>query len=363
LLPEWPRRDRELWLDAIAPAHPLDIQHYGQGLATESRATIERAYGRYLTWLDVHELLEPSAPAETRVAPHRVAAYVRDLEALGYSAQSRLLLLSGLRSAMRVLAPSVDTTWIMRPGGVSIASRLQRPRSPIIVPDSAVLYRWGLRLTSEAQHERAGPMRMTSYRDGVIIALLAARPVRVRTLAGLTIGQQLIHASSGWRLVLEPEDMKNRRSLEFSLPGTLKGPLEHYLNVVRPVLMNGSDGQRLWIGQNGLPMTKATISNMIRRRSKKEFGMGIGPHRFRHALATSTTTMDPENSNISAQLLAIGRTMAQKHYDRSSDGVAAARFQDALIRERKRLEHLAQLMFSDPTAELPADDDQDLAIG
>ncbi len=345
LLTEWPQPDREVWLSALVPAHPLDIPHYGQQLAADSRATIERAYGRYLTWLDVHGLLDPRAPAERRVTPHRVAAYVRDLEALGYSGQSRLLLLSGLRCAMRILTPSVDTRWITRPAGVSISSRLQRPRSPMIVPDSLALYSWGLKLISEAARERARPMWLTSYRDGVLIALLASRPIRVRTLAGLTIGRQLILASGGWRMVLEPEDMKNRRSLELPLPITLTEPLEYYLKAVRPALINGSDGQELWIGRNGLPMTKATISNMIRLRSKKEFGIGIGPHRFRHAMATSVTIKDPQNSMISAQLLAISHSMVQKHYDRASDSVAARRYHEALIGERERLAHLAQRLF------------------
>ena len=39
-----------------------------------------------------------------------------------------------------------------------------------------------------------------TYRDGLIIALLAAVPLRKRTLAALTINQHLVKIGSGWLL-------------------------------------------------------------------------------------------------------------------------------------------------------------------
>ncbi len=347
LHPSWPGCDRERWLAAITPAHPLDIPCYGQTLAPASLATIERAYGRFLNWLDISDLLDEGANPEERPTPGRLADYLRHLRELGYSGQSQLLLLSGLSCAMRILAPGENWRWIVQPGGRSVLSGLRTVRTPIAVPESSQLYKWGLSLIDRAPRV-SGRLMLSTYRDGVLIALLAARPLRARTLAALEIGHHLIRASDEWRLVLEAEDMKNRRSLEVSVPKTLVASLTRYIDVVRPKLLaRGPANQtssRLWIALHGRPMAQTAVGLMIRRRAKEDLGVEFGPHRFRHAAATSASTNDPDSPALAAALLAIGARMVGKHYDRASDAIAARNFHDALAKERASLEPLAHNM-------------------
>jgi len=51
-----------------------------------------------------------------------VAAYLRHLKVMDYSGQTIVLLLSGLRCALRILAPEVDGRWVTRPDGQSVLS-------------------------------------------------------------------------------------------------------------------------------------------------------------------------------------------------------------------------------------------------
>jgi hypothetical protein len=55
------------------------------------------------------------------------------------------------------------------------------------VPHAADLFDWGLRLM--AHRDRLGPRHsLTAMRDGLIISLLALRPMPRRTIAGLKLG-------------------------------------------------------------------------------------------------------------------------------------------------------------------------------
>ena len=75
---------------------------------------------------------------------------------------------------------------------------------------------------------------MLGYRDGLMIALLAARPLRRRNFAMITIGQHLIRVGPDWRLLFAAADTKTGQPIETDLPDRLVPYLEHYLCAVRP---------------------------------------------------------------------------------------------------------------------------------
>jgi site-specific recombinase XerD len=355
-LPAWPACDRALWLAGTAPARLLDLPSYGRTLRPDSLATIERAWGRYLAWLDHAGMPQSEAAPEARVTPARVAAYLRHLEALGYSGQTRLLLLSGLRCALRILAPAVDTRWVTRPNGHSILASFRAAPKPVAVPHVADLYRWGLELTVAGGAPEGSRQRLLAFRDGVLIALLAARPLRRRTMAGLRLGQQLVRAGDGWRLVLEAADMKNRRVLGTPFPRSLNAVMDDYLARVRPRLPGSHDGAAVWLEADGTAMTAQAITRMVYRRSAVRFGIRFGPHRFRHATGTWAPLEDPAHPGLAATMLAVGTGMARQHYDRSDAAVAATAFHDALAAERAALEPLARQLFAAHAAATDEDD-------
>ncbi len=77
----------------------------------------------------------------------------------------------------------------------------------------------------EAAEERPNPIKVAAmFRDGLMIALLAARPVRLSNLASIDINRHLERLGEDYWLVFPSEEVKNRRHLEFPLPRSLTCP-------------------------------------------------------------------------------------------------------------------------------------------
>jgi integrase/recombinase XerD len=106
------------------------------------------------------------------------------------------------------------------------------------------------------------------YRDGLTIALLALRPLRVKNLLAIEIGQHLHLRQSGGRHTLHftALETKNGRSLNAIWPESLQPVLTHYLQKVRPRLIatkvpmdpahpSRPLGAKLWVAQGGTPLT------------------------------------------------------------------------------------------------------------
>ena len=95
-----------------------------------------------------------------------------------------------------VMDPHRDWSWIYRMGS-PIRSRHQpaRPKRHRLVP-ARELFDLGLGLIARAERERTACGHAVVHRDGLLVALLAARPLRLRNLAGLAFDRTLISAQT-----------------------------------------------------------------------------------------------------------------------------------------------------------------------
>jgi len=84
--------------------------------------------------------------------------------------------------------------------------------------------------------------REVAYRDGLLLALLAACPLRRRSLALLEVGRHLVRGTDGYRLRLGPAETKNGTAYGAPLPASLAPWLDRYLGEVRPRLLGGRAG-------------------------------------------------------------------------------------------------------------------------
>ena len=132
------------------------------------------------------------------------------------------------------------------------------------------------------------------YRDGLLIALLAAVPLRRRSLAALRIGTHLVKAGAGWALDIPARDTKAGKALEFSLSGAMSDRIDIYLKRFRPRIPGATKHHGLWASDKAHPMDDGTIYDMVRRRTLKAFGFAVILHRFRHAAATFWSIQDPK---------------------------------------------------------------------
>jgi site-specific recombinase XerD len=179
--------------------------------------------------------------------------------------------------------------------------------------------------------------RAADYRTGLMIAFLAARPLRLRTFRDLRIGRHIVRHENGYMIYLGPEDQKTRRPLEAPLPGTLTAAVDRYVAEMRPVLLQGcAPTDKLWVSVAGTALASVTIYGIVRETTEKALGVPMNPHLFRDALATSLAVDAPEDVGASTTLLGHGSTRtAAKHYNQAKGIDAARRYQAAILDLRR----------------------------
>jgi site-specific recombinase XerD len=334
---QWPELDRTIWIRHCQPGDPFDDPCYGSTLRAPTLTFLSTGYGTWLCFLASHGWLDPGQAPLQRVNCRRLRAYFQALRAAGYANATIISRFSGLSYAMKILAPGQDVSWIQRPDGVTIHTLLPKRQRPVIVPDSGVLFQWAIDMMDAA----TAPC---DYQDGLLLALLASRGRRLRSMALLRVGHELILRDERYRIELAPEQVKTDRPDRFDLPDVLTRYIRRYLTVVRPALLGVRIHDALWINHRGAPWTAEGIKQRVRKLTAQRFGQSFGPHRFRHAIATTATLRDPASPGLAVGLLGISGQVLEDHYNRAGQSQAATMFDRAMARRRERLQLLERVV-------------------
>jgi len=340
---EWPVADQALWQALIAEGNILDGCGPGAGWASTTKDNTRKAYGYWLYWLSTTEGLDESVDPMDRITPDRIGAYIKTLEGTVASLTLFTYIHDLLRFA-KTVAPDRDWAWF-----TEIKKRLCARAKPAKEKTSKIrpseeLFRLGIDLMEGADDVRCryNPQASaTQYRDGLIIALLAARPIRLKNLAGLEIGRHLTKLDNIYWLRIEAEEVKNRKHIEVPVPETLTPYIEQYCAVYRPLLLGTSISDRLWISRLGTPLADSVIRYHIKNRTQKAFGHPITPHLFRDCAATSVAIGDPDHVHIAMNILGHhSLATTQQYYDQSKMLAAGRNYQSALgkLRDTMRQE-------------------------
>jgi site-specific recombinase XerD len=183
----------------------------------------------------------------------------------------------------------------------------------------------------------------SQYRDGLIIALMAARPLRIRNFQDIELLRTLVHRSGTYRLVFGEDETKTGRPLDVEVPRPLTPYLERYLHVHRSALLSKRPtGTKptvaLWVSRSGEKMQEPAMRYNIKRRTKSVFGHAINPHLFRDCAATSFATDDPKHVRCIAPLL--GHTTlatSDKYYNQATMLTAVRVFSSTMMKIRNDL--------------------------
>jgi integrase len=337
---EWPAVDQAAWNAAIRPGSLLEDGGPAADWSPQSRRKRIEHYGRWLSFLQLNGWLDNGPPGD-RVRPEQVRAYIGELQAMN-SPYTVLCYVEDLYAVMKVTAPDRDWSWLRR-----LANRLQSRavscrRKEAKVRPSADLYALGLRLMQEAEDRDSGPLldRSIRFRDGLIIALLATRPLRRRNLAQMLVGRNLRQTTQGYWLHFGSQETKNGQPIDVPVPAALAPLVDRYLDHYRPVLLGGRNHSELWISRNGIPLAAPSIYHAVRSRTYEAFGVAINPHLFRDCAATSVAVEDPNHVRVAATLLGhTGLSTTQRHYDQSRMLAAGRDYQRKMLALRSRLRH------------------------
>jgi integrase/recombinase XerD len=285
----------------------------------------------WLAWLDNNGLLDAALPPGDRLTPERLRLYLAAQPAR--APYTQVCWLQELYDAMRVLSPETDWTWFKR-----VLARAAAAAHPVIDRRSRLrsafeIVRLGqdLMADAEASLDMNSKDRAVLYRDGLMISLLIAKPLRVSTFAAIRIGQHLVQHGANYWLLFEPSEIKSRRPYEDMIPDDLVLALERYISIYRPILLQRHDetgpreSQALWICKRGTALAKRSIANPICKRTRQAFGKSLPPHWFRHAAATTLAIEAPANVRDAQYVLDHGSFGVTERYYRQAQSLVASR--------------------------------------
>jgi len=338
-LEEWPAADRAVWERMVTPVDILDdagpLAHWSQ----ETKRKCIASYGHWLSYLRFREQLPAAGTSITRIQPDLLQDYLSFLQR-HLSPVTVFMRVVDLLSVAQAAAPDRDWEWLRR-----IRRRLEACLAPVrnkqarIVPSRA-LFELGQQLMETAPmmtHISPRPAAV-QYRDGLLIALLASRPLRMKNMAQIEIGRHLTRTEDSYWLTFEAYETKNHRPIHVDVPRALNDAMDVYLECHRPTLQGERQSDRLWLSIRGSNVTKDSLACNIRRRTAKHFGFVVNAHLFRDCAATSLAIDDPEHVRAAAALLCHkSLSTTTRHYDQSRM-LGASRNQQAQISElRDRL--------------------------
>jgi integrase len=340
---EWPRQDQQQWRAALQAGDLLEEGGCRAGHSRFSNRAMAKGYGRWLAWAASKELLDDHVSPGDRITPDRVKTYVADLARENASGTVTARLIE-LKIMAGILDPGRDWSWIYRMGSL-IRARHEpaRPKRHRLV-DITRLLDLGIDLMAGSEKETTRLRRFKAYRDGLMIALLASRPLRLRNLTGLVLDRTLVRRGGKWWIQIPADETKTKDLIERSWPKMLVPHLESYLVDHRAGIValrdfnSGALGDALWLSMYGVPMTDNGIYTRIVVRTREGLGHPINPHLFRDCAVTSVAIGDPAHVGIAAHLLGHRTRSTTEHYYNQARSIEASRLmQNHLLVLRKGL--------------------------
>ncbi len=333
----WPAADRAAWDAAVVAGDVLDGGGPASQWAPTTVKTVKDGYGRYLTFLALQGWLDPDAAPGDRLTKERLRAYIAELQqdVAPITLRNRI---TNLSEALRVMAPGSDYLWLRRARGrLKARARPSRNKRRQIVPVQD-LFALGLTLMQQAESgvDARALWQASRYRDGLMIMLLACRPIRRQSLVDMRLRLHLVKQDEVYQIALDETLTKNRRRYDRPLDPALSPFIDRYLAHYRPVLLSSREDDHLWISWRQLPLSAAVAYERIVARTTAAFGFAIPPHRFRDSAMTSLGEAAPELVWLAPALLHhADLRIAREHYDHARNSAAVAQWQSRLVEERR----------------------------
>jgi site-specific recombinase XerD len=190
-----------------------------------------------------------------------------------------------------------------------------------------VLVEAGLTLIAEAELSTQTELeRARTARNGLMVALLALRPIRLKNFAALEIGRTFREIKGSWWIVLPGGETKSRRPGERRVPDYLNPAIGAYINQHRPLLARSrTSASALWLSSNdGAPMSYAGVARVLSETTRSTIGVDVSPHLFRTAAASTAAVYGGSTPRLASALLHhTDPSVTEEHYNRATSVSAA----------------------------------------
>lgn len=311
---EWPEPDRHAWIEACRLGLRLVRGGRASHLKPVTQADYAQRYGYFLDFLNRQGMLDPEASATTKITVDAVNTYMQELRDR-VSSVTLYGSISKLRRAAQILQPDLKLDWL-----VEIERYLdeaKRPRSKanrLVFSDRIVTA--GITLMEEAglAGNRTCLHRAQSARDGLMIALLALCPIRLKNFHALEINKSLVRQDKAWWIILSDTETKSHRSDHRILPDEITPWIEVYLERYRPAFPPCGDA--FWPSRYGGQLSYSGVQRLVTETTRQTLGTPISPHLFRHCAPYTIANKDGSKIKLASALLQhTDPRTTEKHYN------------------------------------------------
>jgi integrase/recombinase XerD len=330
---DWPECDQDLWISANSTGKFLEPDGKAAHWKEKTRIGVMKRYSLWLGYLASTDLLNDASKPSARIIKDTLTGYVRWLEARSNASTTISSCVRDLREALRVMEPDSNLSLI-----TELAKTLHAREKPVRAKHTKIMHpdellSGALSFLDDVPDTkfRNKACQAGKYRDGLIVAFLACRPIRLENITTIFMGQHLTLHDERWHCSFGADEMKDNCPLAFSLPDLLASYLETYIDTYRPILLKGNKSCDLWISTRGRRMSEQSVYWNTCRLTEELFNQRINPHLFRDCAASALATKDPEHILAIARILGhTSITTTQRHYNQSQMTAAADILHNAL---------------------------------
>src|SRR5581483_1570613 len=279
---EWPPADRAAWEAACRPAQRLKRGGAASHLKEITRRDLVRRYGYFLDYLRRVQVLPDAVAAAGYVTPERVEPFVEELRNRVGSVTLYATVYKVRRMA-QLLAPEQDFTWLCEiEKDLALVMRPKSKADRLVYANVLVEAGMTLMVEAEAATHRSALARARQYRNGLMVAMLALHPLRLKNFSALEIGSTFGRVNGAWWIILSAKDTKENRPDERQIVRFLVRWIERYLDIHRPILARNRQVTALWLSSNdGGAMTYSAVERAIDSTTLSTVGIKVCPHLFR----------------------------------------------------------------------------------
>jgi integrase len=298
-----------------------------------TRCDLAQRYWYFLDHVQRSEGLDPHAGATVYVSPDRVEHYVGELKARVSSVTVHGSIYK-LRRMAELLRPGVDFAWLSEiENDLALTMEPKSKFNRVVYTNVLVDAALELMAKVDCATQLPALARARQFRDGLMVALGALHPIRLKNFAALEIGSSFTKVNGAWWIVLSASETKEGRADERPIASYLHRRIDRYLNEYRPVLARTQDlPNSLWLSSNdGKPLSQSAVGRIISRTTLALVGVDVSPHLFRTAGVSTAAVYAGDTPHLCSALLHhIDPAVAEEHYNRAT-ALSAAQSYAALI--------------------------------
>ncbi len=332
---QWPAPIRKRWLEATTEGDVLFDGGAASHWRAKTRHTNAQAFGQFIRFMQEHSLLESEDLCPDCLKEPALRHFVDQLRNRVAPA-SALSLLRRTSAVLRLLYPELDRSLLKLAITRLDHTAKANGKALSVLPSPDELLLVGLDLMGSWQDRAVHDRRINAadYRNGLIIAFLALRPIRLGNLAQMQIGRHIDLATQPVRVAFEDFEVKGRKMLAFDWPKELEEQLGFYLSDIRPMLVHHPRVLRaMWPSLHNRPMNESGIYTAIAKATRSRLGYKVTPHIFRDSAATFISELVPERAHLAAGVLQHASFKTTRaHYIRGQQHNAVCRYRDLIDR-------------------------------